>query len=138
MKCQAMENTYSKNSSVIPQKFPFYRSCIKSSISILKYYQINQIWDQNNPYTCNFNYQFNYSIPFSICHNTTKWKELFSLTGTTFVYVLSSDWLNYWFDTWIWELFQQCGVFFFNFIYLTFESYTDSYNSFLHVSKDWK
>ncbi|CAC9504953.1 hypothetical protein [uncultured Gammaproteobacteria bacterium] len=37
MKCQAMENTYSKNSSVIPQKFPIYRSCIKSSISILKY-----------------------------------------------------------------------------------------------------
>jgi hypothetical protein len=34
---QAMENTYSKNSSVIPQKFHIYRSCIKSSISILKY-----------------------------------------------------------------------------------------------------
>jgi hypothetical protein len=37
VKCQAMENTYSKNSSVIPQKFNIYRSCIKSSISILKY-----------------------------------------------------------------------------------------------------
>jgi hypothetical protein len=35
---------------------------------------------------------FNYSIPFSICYNTTKQKELFSLKGTTFVYVLSSDW----------------------------------------------
>jgi hypothetical protein len=35
---------------------------------------------------------FNYSIPFSIFHNTTKQKELFSLKGTTFVYVLSSDW----------------------------------------------
>jgi hypothetical protein len=33
---------------------------------------------------------FNYFIPFSICHNTTKQKELFSLRGTTFV--LSSDW----------------------------------------------
>jgi len=32
---------------------------------------------QNNLYTFNFNYQFNYSILFSICHNTTKWKELF-------------------------------------------------------------
>jgi hypothetical protein len=35
---------------------------------------------------------FNYSIPFSSFHNTTKWKELFSLKGTTFVYVLSSNW----------------------------------------------
>jgi hypothetical protein len=34
-----------------------------------------------NPYTFNFNCQFNYSIPFSICHNTTKWKEFFSLKG---------------------------------------------------------
>ena len=81
--------------AVIPQKFPIYRSCIKSSISILKYNQTNQIWAQNNSYT----YQFNYSIPSSICHNTTNWKELFSLKGTTFVYVLSSEWLNYWFDT---------------------------------------
>jgi hypothetical protein len=31
---------------------------------------------------------FNYSIPFSIFHNTTKRKELFSLKGTTFVYAL--------------------------------------------------
>ena len=37
VKSQAMENTYSKNSSVIHQKFPIYRSCIKSFISILKY-----------------------------------------------------------------------------------------------------
>ena len=35
---------------------------------------------------------FNYSIPFSIFHNTTKRKELLSLKGITFVYVLSSDW----------------------------------------------
>ena len=27
VKCQAMENTYSKNSSVIPGKFNIYRSC---------------------------------------------------------------------------------------------------------------
>jgi hypothetical protein len=26
-------------------------------------------------------------------------KGTFSLKGNTFVYVLSSDWLNYWFDT---------------------------------------
>jgi hypothetical protein len=37
VKCQAMENTYSKNSSVIPGKFNIYRSCIKSSIEVLKY-----------------------------------------------------------------------------------------------------
>jgi hypothetical protein len=52
---------------------------------------MHQIWAQNNPYyllTSIIN--FNYSIPFSICHNTTKGKELFSLKGTT--YVLSSDW----------------------------------------------
>jgi hypothetical protein len=35
--CQATENTYSKNSSVIAQKFSIYRSCIKSSIQVLKY-----------------------------------------------------------------------------------------------------
>ena len=34
---------------------------------------------------------FIYSIPFSIFHNTTKQTELFSLKGTTFVYVQSSD-----------------------------------------------
>jgi hypothetical protein len=34
----------------------------------------------------------NYYIPFSSCHNTTKRKELFSLKGITFIYVLSSDW----------------------------------------------
>jgi hypothetical protein len=35
--------------------------------------------------------------------NSCKWssgeRNFFSLKGTTFVYVLSSDWLNYWFDT---------------------------------------
>ena len=36
-KCHATENTYSKNSSVIPKKFTIYRSCIKSSIEVLKY-----------------------------------------------------------------------------------------------------
>ena len=35
VKCQAMENIYSKNSSVIPGKFNIYRSCIKSSIKVL-------------------------------------------------------------------------------------------------------
>ena len=72
MKCQATENTYSKNSSVTPQKFSIYRSCnliyLTSIISL------------------------NHSIPFSSFHNTTKWKELFPWKGTTFVYVLSSDW----------------------------------------------
>jgi hypothetical protein len=46
-------------------------------------------------YTYGFQFHdlfLNYSIPFSSFHNTTKWKELFSLKGTTFVYVLSSDW----------------------------------------------
>ena len=33
----------------------------------------------------------NYSIPLSSFHNTTKWNEFFSLKGTTFVYVLSSN-----------------------------------------------
>jgi hypothetical protein len=39
VKCHATENTYSKNSLVIPKKFSIYRSCIKSSIGIevLKY-----------------------------------------------------------------------------------------------------
>jgi hypothetical protein len=32
--------------------------------------------------------KLNYSIPFSICHNTTQRKELFSLKGITFAYVL--------------------------------------------------
>jgi hypothetical protein len=53
-----MENTYSKNSSVIPGIFNIYRSCIKSSIEILKYNSILQIWVQNNPYIFNFNYLF--------------------------------------------------------------------------------
>jgi hypothetical protein len=34
------ENTYSKNSSVIPKKFSMYRLCIKSSIEVLKYNRI--------------------------------------------------------------------------------------------------
>jgi hypothetical protein len=34
---------------------------------------------------------FNYSIPFSMFHNTTKWKERFPFKWTTFVYVLCSD-----------------------------------------------
>ena len=46
---------------------------------------------------------FNYFIPFSIFHNTTKRMELFSLKRTTFVYVLSSDWLNWWLDTLIYS-----------------------------------
>jgi hypothetical protein len=37
VKCHATESTYSKNSSVIPKKFTIYRSCIKSSIEVLKY-----------------------------------------------------------------------------------------------------
>ena len=36
VKCQAMENIYSKNRSVIPGKFNSYRSCIKSSIEVIK------------------------------------------------------------------------------------------------------
>jgi hypothetical protein len=48
---------------------------------------MHQIWAHNNPDTVYLTsiINFNYSIPFSICHNTTKWKELFSLKGTTFV-----------------------------------------------------
>ena len=37
VKCHATESTYSKNSSVIPKTFTIYRSCIKSSIEVLKY-----------------------------------------------------------------------------------------------------
>ena len=43
---------------------------------------MHQIWAQNNPYIFNFIINFNYSILFSICHNVTKRKELFSLKGT--------------------------------------------------------
>ena len=50
VKYEATENTYSKNSSVIPKKFSLYRSCIKSSIEVLKYNLIHHIWAQNNPY----------------------------------------------------------------------------------------
>ena len=71
MKCQAMENTYSKNSYISPQKFPIYRSCIKFGLKIIFIYLTSII-------------NFNYSIPFCICHNTTKRKEMFSLKGTTF------------------------------------------------------
>ena len=63
---------------------------------------MHQIWAQTNPYLTSI-INFNYSIPFSICHNTTKRKELFSLKGTTFVYVLSSDW-------WIIGLTPKCQV----------------------------
>ena len=49
----------------------------------------------------NEKYNSNYSIPFSIIYNTTKWKELFSLTVTIFVYVLSSDW---WIKLVVWHL----------------------------------
>jgi hypothetical protein len=34
VKCHATENTYSKNSSVIPKKFSIYRSCIKREGSV--------------------------------------------------------------------------------------------------------
>ena len=79
---------------------------------------MHQILAQNNPYTCiyiyiiynvylisiisikhqnsnSFNYQFSLFHSFSIFHNATYQKELFSLKGTTlftFVYVLSSGW----------------------------------------------
>jgi hypothetical protein len=66
-----------------PHKFSIYRSCIKSSIKfglkIIPIYLTSII-------------NFNQSIPFSSFHNTTKWKELFSWKGTTFVYVITSDW----------------------------------------------
>ena len=47
VKCQATENTYSKNS---PLSLSIYRSCIKSSIEVLKYNQIHPIYAQTNPY----------------------------------------------------------------------------------------
>jgi hypothetical protein len=51
-----------------------------------------KLWAQNNPLYLTSIINFNYSIPLSSFHNTTKWNEFFSLKGTTFVYVLSSDW----------------------------------------------
>ena len=62
-----------------PERYWNTTKCIKCGFRIILIYLSSII-------------NFNYSIPFSICHNTTKWKELFSLKGTTFVYVLSSDW----------------------------------------------
>ena len=79
MKCQATENTYSKIARSSPS---MYRSCIKSSKCKLKIIPIY--------FTSIIN--FNYSIRFSSFRNTTKWKELFSLNGTTFIYILISDW----------------------------------------------
>ena len=84
-----MENSYSKNSSVITGKFNIYRSCIKSSIEVLKY---NKFGLKIILIYLTSIINFNYFIPFSIFHNTTKRKELFSLKGTTFEYVLNSDW----------------------------------------------
>ena len=84
-----------KNRSVIPVKFNIYRSCIKSSIEVLKYIcttKSNKFGLKIILIYLTSIIDFNYSIPFSICHNTTKQKKLFSLKGTTFVYVLSSDW----------------------------------------------
>jgi hypothetical protein len=89
VKCQAMENTYSKNSSIIPGKFNIYRSCIKSSIEVLK--SIKFGLKIIHIYLTSI-INFNYSIPFSIFYNTTKRKEIVSLKRATFVYVLSSDW----------------------------------------------
>ena len=67
-----------------PQKFSIYRywnttKSIKCGLKIIPIYLTSMI-------------NFNYSIPFSSFHNTTKWKELFSLKGTTYIYVLSSNW----------------------------------------------
>jgi hypothetical protein len=90
VKCQAMENTYSKNRSVIPGKFNIYRSCIKSSIEVLKYNQVHPIWAQDNPYIFNFNYQFQlfHSIQYLSQYNKAK--------GTIFFkrdyFRISSDW----------------------------------------------
>jgi hypothetical protein len=56
-----------------------------------------RVWSKYGIYLTSI-INFNYSIPFNICHNTTKRKELFSLKGTTFI--CSKLWLvNYWFDT---------------------------------------
>jgi hypothetical protein len=73
VKCQAMENTYSKNSSIIPGKFNIYRSCIKSSIEVLK--SIKFGLKIIHIYLTSI-INFNYSIPFSIFYNTTKRKEI--------------------------------------------------------------
>ena len=93
-----MENTYSKNSSVIPQKFPIYRSCIKSSISILN--TTKSIKLGLNVILIHLTSIINLIIPFYSVFVTIQQSERnFFLKETTFVYVLSSDWLNYWFDT---------------------------------------
>lgn len=84
---------YSRNSSVIHEKFSIYRLCIKSSIEVLKFNSIHQIWDQNNPYilwpsitNCI------YAITFEYFQNTTKWKELLFLFKRT-TFVCSKFWL---------------------------------------------
>ena len=93
-----MENTYSKNSSVIPRNslfighasnppYPYYNTIksIKFGLKIILIHLTSII---------------NLIIPFHSVFITIQQSErnLF-LKGTTFVYVLSSDWLNYWFDT---------------------------------------
>ena len=59
---------------------------------------------------------FPLGVYFSICHNTTKRKELFSLKGTT----CSKLWLvNYWFDTYIYGLVIVSYPFVFSFFFVT-------------------
>jgi hypothetical protein len=57
------------------------------------YKRIGKFWyiTQSELNSCKF-----HSIQYLSQYN--KVKGTFFLKGTTFVYVLSSDWLNYWFD----------------------------------------
>jgi hypothetical protein len=88
-----------------PQKFSIYRSCIKSSIEVLTNTTKSiKVELKIIPIYLTSIINLNFSIPFRTFHNTTKWKELFSLKGTTFVYVLSSDW-------WISGLTPLCFVY---------------------------
>jgi hypothetical protein len=82
----------SKNSNVNSRNFSVYRSCIKTSLKNSNTTKCNQFVLNMILIYLTLIINFKCSLPFSIIHNTTKWKELFSLKGTTFVYVLSSDW----------------------------------------------
>ena len=85
MKCHATENTYSKNSLVIPQNSVFIGH---SSNPAWRYYNTTKSIKfglKIIPICLTSSISFNHSIPFSSFRNTTNWKELFS-------YVLGSDW----------------------------------------------
>ena len=96
-----MENTYPRNSSVIPTPEVQYLQVMHQILHRGIKIQLNPS-NLGSKYSLYILLQLSISIiPFHsiFFHNTTKRKELFSLKRTIFVYVLSSDWLNLWFDT---------------------------------------